>query len=302
MVLDVAWQTEVVRCVARLEVLLLMLLLEGLHLLLLRLSYEGNTQGSRWHFLSVGTERPVDGGGNVWTGNAVYVIIECRGGSGSVRSGYGVRRMHDTCVGIWLKLWLELMLVLVVVVGRDGGGAQCPGIRRSVVVKTSRDVTADAAGRGAGGSCRRVPRGSRRLGLVVHHERVLKVVRQRRLERALLERAAHGKHASGPGCGGCRCRGLGGHRGVRRVRRGHLSHAPDKVSNAMSRSPPRKQVWLLFALCSGWAACCCLARQDLCSRCRCCLDFVWSGAAAAAASADRLDVVHYLSEGKRKVI
>ena len=235
--------------------------------------------------------------------------MECRGGSGIVRSaGCGVgRMMHGTCGGVWLKLWLKLMMVLVVVVGGEGGvgGAHGPGIRRSLVLEPSRDVT-DDAGRGAGGSCRRVPRGSRRLGLVVHHERILKVVRQRRLERALLERAAHGKHASGPGCGGCRCRGLGGHRGVRRVRRGHLSHAPDKVSNAMSRSPPRKQVWLLFALCSGWAACCCLARQDLCSRCRCCLDFVWSGAAAAAASAaasaDRLDVVHYLSEGKRKVI
>ena len=129
--------------------------------------------------------------------------------------------MHGTCGGIWLKLGLELMLGLVVVVGRDGGsgGDNGPGIRRSLVFEPSRDVAA-----GAGGSRRRVPRGSRRLRLVVHHERVLKVVRQRRLERALLERAAHGKHAGGP----CRCcrsrRGLGGHRGVRRVRRGHLSH------------------------------------------------------------------------------
>ena len=141
-------------------------------------------------------------------------------------------------------LWVELMLAVLVVVG-GGAGAGCgvmPGTLRPLVVEPGRDMTTDA-GYSAGGSRRRVPRGSRRLRLVVHHERILEVVRQRRLECALLERAAHGKHARGSGGGGCRGRGLGGHRGcVRRVRRRHLLSKLYKLNDGFSQhSPPGKK-------------------------------------------------------------
>ena len=124
--------------------------------------------------------------------------------------------MHGTRGGIWLKLWLEGLLALTVMVSGGGGaGTRGPGIWWPLVVESGRDMTTDVAG----GSRRRVSRRGCRLRLMVHHERVLKVVRQRRrLERALRERAAHGEHARGPRRSSRGRGGLGGHGGVRRVR------------------------------------------------------------------------------------
>ena len=203
-----------VRSLARLKVCLLLLqLVQGLHML--RLSRQGDAQRSRRYFGSA-----VDGGGNDGTGSAVDVIVERRGGRRDVCSGYGVWRMHGTRGGIWLKLWLEMLLALTVM--ESGGGvvrARGPGIWWPLVTESGGDMTTHTTVRVAGGSRRRVSRRGRRLRLMVHHERVLKVVRQRRrLERALRERAAHGEHASGPRRGSRGRGGLGGHGGVRRVR------------------------------------------------------------------------------------
>ena len=126
--------------------------------------------------------------------------------------------MHGTRCGIWLKLLqLEMLLALTVVVSGGGGsGARSTGIWRSLVTEPGGDMATHPTVRVAGGSRRRV---SRRGRMMVHHERVLKVVRQRRrLERALRERAAHGEHARGPRGSSCGRGGLGGHGGVRRVR------------------------------------------------------------------------------------
>ena len=149
-----------VRSLARLKVRLMLLLVEGLYML--RLSRQGDTQRSRRHFGST-----VVGGGNDGTGSAVDVIIERRGGRRDVCSGYGVWRMHGTRCGIWMKLWVEMLLALTVVVSGGGGsGARSTGIWWSLVTEPGGDMTTHTTVRVAGGGRRRV---SRRGRMMVHH-------------------------------------------------------------------------------------------------------------------------------------